>query len=143
MSSEAIDLLRSIDASLKQLVARAQRSGPKPVADARDLDGKWGDPILRFDPRDWHGPSCKGRKLSECPPDLLDLAAESFEWFASQAEAKNELTDSGKPTAPFKRKDAARARGWAKRLRDGWTPPQVIDETWAREHEAGDDDVGF
>src|SRR4051812_3257585 len=117
MSEEALVLLRSIDASLKELVAAHRRTQPKPVASDRDLDGKYGNPVLKFDPRDWTGPSHKGRHFSECPAALLDLAAETFDWFASQAEAKNERTNNGKPVADYKRADAARARGWAKRIR--------------------------
>ncbi len=41
---------------------------------------------------------------------LLDLVAETFDYFAGQAEAKDERTDKGKPVAEYKRADAARAR---------------------------------
>jgi hypothetical protein len=146
--SEAIDLLRSIDASLKLLVVQLRVTQPKPVASERDLRSKFGDPILRFDPRDWHGPSYKGRKLSECPADLLDLVAETFEWFASQAETKGETTDTGKPVAEYKRLDAARARGWAKLIRDGRHTPSPVGGSngqhaapagWAQDVAASDD----
>lgn len=92
------------------------------IADARDLDGKYGNPIIKFDPRDWAGDSFKNRSMSECPADYLDLVANAFEWFAKKAQAADERTASGKPVADFKRKDAARARGWAKRIRGGWKP---------------------
>lgn len=123
---EAIDLLRSIDNSLKALASAVQplvmqmrAAQPKPVASDRDLDGRFGDPELKFNPRDWSGASFKGRRFSECPPDLLDLVAETFEFFARQAEAKDERANNGKPVADYKRADAARARGWAKRIREG------------------------
>ena len=114
-----IELLRSIDASLKQLVKQSAGAASKPIASNRDLDGKYGDPVVKFMPRDWTGPSFKGRTMSECPPELLDLLAETFDYFAVQAEAKDERTDRGKPVAEFKRADAARARGWAHRMRTG------------------------
>lgn len=123
MANEAITLLRSIDASLKALLR--QQGGTEAagdVADDRDLDGKYGDPEVKFNPRDWHGDSCKGLRMSECPAGFLDLLAGTFDYFAKQAEKNNETTSSGKAVAPYKRKDAARARGWAARKRAGWKP---------------------
>lgn len=139
---DAVSLLASIDATLKALLALAQQrtaqaraSQPKPVASDRDLDGRYGNPEVKFMPRDWTGPSFKGCRMSECPADLLDLLAETFEYFASKAEQNNEITDRGKPVADFKRADAARARGWAKRIRAGvHTPtaaPSAADPDWA------------
>lgn len=126
---ETIDLLRSIDASLKKLVGLAQQvvsqaraAQPKPVASDRDLDGKYGDPAVKFNPRDWAGESCKGLRMSECPPDFLETLASTFDYFAQQAEKNGEMTDRGKPVADFKRADAARARGWAQRNRNGHKP---------------------
>jgi len=122
-SEDVLAVLRSIDASLKQLVVALVANAPKPVASDRDLDGKYGDPILKFMPRDWTGPSFKDLPFSACPPDLLEMVAETFDYFARTAEEKNETTANGKPTAPYKRLDAARARGWAKRKRGGWESP--------------------
>jgi len=118
----AIGLLRSIDASLKQILAARQASAPKAIASDRDLDGKHGNPIVKFQPRDWMGESCKGKPMSECPPAFLDMLAETFDYFAKKAEETNEMTNSGKAVAPYKRADAARARGWAKRIREGKVP---------------------
>lgn len=129
MSAEALDVLRSIDASLKTLVRIAQKrqaQGPaaQQVASDRDLDGKHGNPEIKFNPRDWTGPSHKGRTMSECPAEFLEMVAETFDYFARQADEKDERTERGKPVADFKRADAARARGWAKRIREGThTPP--------------------
>ncbi len=123
---DAIVLLRSIDASLKELVAFQRIARPKPIASDRDLDGKYGDPILKFNPRDWTGPSFKNRRFSECPADLLDLVAETFDYFAQQADEKHERTDKGTPVSDYKRADAARARGWAKRIRDWRHIPAAV-----------------
>lgn len=123
MSAEAIDLLRSIDHSLKALLAIHQKSAPLPVASDRDLDGRYGNPQVKFMPRDWTGPSFVGRPMSECPADLLDLLAETFEYFARKSDEAGELTNKNKPVGDYKRQDAARARGWAKRIRDGKVPP--------------------
>lgn len=94
------------------------------IATDRDLDSQYGDPFIKAkDPRDWTGDSMLGRPFSECPPEYLDLLADRFDYFAEQAEAEGRTTSAGKPVAPYNRKDAARARGWAKRLRGGWKPP--------------------
>lgn len=133
-SADAIELLRSIDASLKLLVRQQVATAPKAVASDRDLDGAHGDPELRFNPRDWTGPSFKGRRFSECPPELLEMVAETFDFFAKQADAKDERTSNDKPVADYKRADAARARGWAKRMRDGLVRrPELVGATaqWA------------
>jgi hypothetical protein len=123
MSSEAIDILRSIDASLKQLLALSRVAKPKDIAPDSDLDGKWGDPIVKAsDPRDWTGPSQKGKPFSQCSSEYLEMVASRLDYFADQAEKENKLTSGGKPVAPYNRRDAARARGWAKRIREGWKP---------------------
>ena len=149
MSVEAIDLLRSIDNSLKALVSAVQplimqvrAAQPKPIAAASDLDGKYGDPILKFNPRNWTGPTFKERRFSECPPELLDMVADSLEYFGRKADENKERTNSGKPKGDYNRADAARARGWAKRMREGdWPTPQT-DVRVKVPAFAGDDD-GF
>lgn len=133
MSQEGINLLisidrslRSIDAGIQQLLAQRRATAPKPIASDRELDGRYGNPQVKFNPRDWSGPSCKGRRMSECPADFLDVLASTFDWFAEQADQKGELTDKGKKVSEFKRADAARARGWAKRIRDGKHAPAAV-----------------
>lgn len=129
----ALDVLLSIEKLLLQLVS-AKRADAASVAPDSDLDGKYGDPVVNAkDPRDWTGPSMKGRKFSDCPPDYLDLLASRFDYFAEEAELENKVTDKGKPVAPYNRRDAARARGWAKRIRSGQhvQTTQVDDAGWA------------
>jgi hypothetical protein len=118
-TDQIVALLSSIDRSLKRMAAKTVEPAVAPVT---DLDGKFGDPEVRFMPRDWSGDNYKGMKFSACPPDLLDLLANALDWSAQKAEDNNETTTTGKPLAPFKRMDAARARGWAKRKREGWRP---------------------
>ncbi len=116
---EAIE--RRIDnmlAMITQLLAHAQ-----PKVDPSLIEGQYGDPELKFRVTRWHGEDYKGRHFSECPPDLLDLIADSLEYFAKKAEENGETTSSGKAVAPFKRKDAERARAWAaKKRNEGWKP---------------------
>lgn len=138
--NELLLVLRSIDNSLKELVAiaRARRTGGGPaVTSDRELDSKYGDPQVTFDPRDWKGESFKGLRFSQCPAEFLEMLAETFDYFAEKAERTNEQTNNGKPVAPYKRKDAARARGWAARARDGKTTPVTAngasDDAWGED----------
>ncbi len=142
-SDEALHLLRSIDASLKLLVKQQQATAPKAIASDRDLDGKYGDPLLRFMPRDWTGASFKNRHFSECPPALLELVADSLDWFGKQADEKGEKTDKGKPVGDFKRADAARARGWAKRLLTGLGASNGHSQQSQQDDEGFGDDSAF
>lgn len=141
-SKEAIDLLRSIDASLKQLLKHFAAAAPKVVASDRELDGQHGDPVLRFTVRDWTGPTYKGRRFSECPADLLDMIAASLDYFAMKAEESGEQY-RGKSVAPYKRADAARARGWARRIREGrHQPSETAADSFDTDGGLGDDE-GF
>jgi hypothetical protein len=140
-TDRVIQLLESIDAGIKVLVAGSKArlaSAPKPIASDRDLDGKYGDPLVKLMPRDWSGPSFQGLKFSECPAELLDLIAEMQEYFAGQSDAKGEVTAKGKPVGDYRRADAARARGWAKRIRDGKHVP--ANPAVAASREPGDED---
>lgn len=93
---EVVELLRSIDGSLKWLVAaqRATLTATGPVADDRDLDGTYGDELVRFNPRDWTGESLKGARMSACPPDALDLLAAAYDYFAERNEAMGKTRKS-------------------------------------------------
>src|ERR1044072_4744523 len=92
------------------------------VADDRELDSAYGDPVVRKDPSSkyWEGPSYSGVKLSECPPDYLDAFAKYKDAcaYANEQEGKPEKAKY----ATYDRRDAARARGWAARKRAGWRP---------------------
>lgn len=135
--SEGITVLKSIDATLKAILRQLSVKDPhdKEIAPDGDLLGKYGDPVIKAkDPRDWTGAPMMGRKYSECPPAYLDLVADRLDYFADQAEAEKKTTSSGKPVAPYNRKDAARARGWAARIRSGahvQTQQDDSDAGWA------------
>lgn len=116
--NRSIELLEAILAEVKFIASIARKHAPPEIASDKDLDSKYGDPEIRFDPKDWTGDSCKGLRMSECPAEFLDMIAETFDYFARKAEDEHEHYN-GKPTAPLKRKDAARARGWARRVRAG------------------------
>ena len=133
MSDRALELLTSIDNSLKRLLALstarahthgAGAPGGGAVASDRDLDGQYGNPDIRADPKDWTGPSFKKRPMKECPAEFLDLYAEMKDYFGRKADENGDTTDKGVPKSKYEFLDAARARGWAARIRSGrHTPP--------------------
>ena len=68
-------------------------------------------------PKRWTGADYKGRKYSECDADFLEKLAEAFEWFAQRDDESSAVDKNGNPKSRWSRLDAARARGWAARLR--------------------------
>jgi hypothetical protein len=148
--SDAIAILTDIRNLLRQLVDARTKTGAvppmptshAPIAPDSDLDSQYGNPVIKTkDPRDWGGDSMMGRKFSECPADYLDLVASRLDYFAEKADAEGKTTGSGKPVGPYNRKDAARARGWAKRIRSGRVVqrPSQTGAGWAEDR---DDETG-
>ena len=88
---------------------------PGPAPDS-DLDGQYGDPEVRRDPKDWQGPSYAGARYSQCPPDYLRMLAGLLAWQARKSDEKNELANNGKPRSAYLLRDAARALGHAARI---------------------------
>lgn len=81
---------------------------------ADDLDGQWGNPTVRFNPYEWHGPSMIGRAFADCPPEFLDRLASAFDAFV-----RKDSRDPSKEKRVFiNKKLASRARGWAMRIRE-------------------------
>ncbi len=98
--------------------ANGRTSGGEKIADDRDLDGQYGNPTIKFDPKEkyWQGASYVGYKFSECAPEYLDATARYLD-----ACAYMKRKDGDEKSAGYKEKDAARARGWATRNRNN--PP--------------------
>lgn len=123
------ELAKTLGATMEHILSlteeRMRRAGTtapngKPAASDADLDGPHGDPEVKAkDPRDWSGEPMKGRKFSECPPEYLDMIADRLDYFTSQLGD----SDEDKKKRGYNVKDAARARGWASRLRAGWKAP--------------------
>lgn len=119
----ALALVRAIRSDLDRLeetltgqpVAARPAQGATPPADDADLDGPYGNPEIKFDPKRWSGQSFVGCRFSDCPPDYLETLAGYLDWQARVADEKNEMLNNGKPKSHYKRLDAARARGWARR----------------------------
>lgn len=122
MSDAILLRLSAIEARLAALESRPASSGAASgaVAPDSDLDSQWGDPVVRKDPKRWlenAGASYVGLPFSQCPPDYLDAAASLFDWKAGKDDEKG--TEEAAKYAKYARKDAARARGWAARIRAG------------------------
>jgi hypothetical protein len=128
---------RKLDALLAALKtpganARPAAGGASPPGgdiDA-DIDGPRGDPEVRFMPKRWTGADCKGRPFSTCEPELLDMLADTYDWFAQRDDDANAVDRNGGPKSKWSRLDAARARAWAARLRGqgdpaGGAPPRT------------------
>lgn len=129
---EILETLKTIQRDVAEIKARVTSgggAGPSStdggkVADDRDLDGQNGDPTIKFDPRPnyWSGESYAGYRFSETSPDYLEATAKYLDACAYMAE--KDTDEKRRKSARYKRLDAARARGWAARLRAGWKPPQ-------------------
>lgn len=123
--AEIMAVLARLENKIDALAARKAAPATIPdggaVASEKDLDSQYGDPsIKKKDPPRWDGPSFVGKKYSECSPEYLDCLAGFLDWKAEKDAEKG--TEDGNKYAGYARKDAARARGWAKRKRDGWKP---------------------
>lgn len=123
MSSEELAVLRSIDATLKELLAlskskRAATPAASNVASDADLDSEHGDELVRAKmPKDWTGEDFKGARMSECPAELLEMLAERHMYFAKRNQDEGDAKKAG-----YELRSERRARGWAARKRAGWTP---------------------
>lgn len=101
-------------------------ASPKPppptegvVATDYDLDCEWGNEDIRKDIKEkyWAGESQIGRRMSECPAEFLDGYARYKDASAHMNEKSGDA-DRAKYIG-YDRKSAARARGWAARIRAG------------------------
>lgn len=97
--------------------------GDGAMASDSDLDGPYGDEIIKKSPKRWlddGGADFAGCKMSECPPEFLRAFASLNDWMADRDDAAkktytNKKTGLDGPKSVFARKTAARARAWAKR----------------------------
>jgi hypothetical protein len=110
------DALRKAYAELRGRVEYLERALGLFASDI-DLDGKGGDPVVKFSPRAWRGADHTGRHFSACDPTFLEMLAETLSWMADNPTAGKERY------AKYNRSDARLARSWSRRLRGGWAPP--------------------
>jgi hypothetical protein len=121
-----MESLAEIAAKCDEILALLKKNAPKEIASDADLDGKWGDPVVKArDPKDWTGETCIGKKFSECPVAYLEMMAERSDYFAAKNDELGAKDEKGRPKSHWDRKNAALARGWARRLRSGWKPAQT------------------
>lgn len=123
--SEKLDrILALLEARPAPTTAAPQRAA---AADDADLDSQYGNPEVKRDPPLWTknnpGRSVAPCHMSDGPAEWLDAVAAFYDWQASQDETQGKTYTNKRgedvPTASFKRRDAARARGWAARVRAG------------------------
>jgi hypothetical protein len=121
---EIINLLKRIAVGV-EMVAGMRTTAP-PAVQRIDLDGPHGNPTVKAkDPRDWTGEPMHGRTFSECPAAYLDLLADRLEYFASKEDDPKKKR--------YNKLDAARARGWAERVRNGEVAaPAKTGDAWAQ-----------
>lgn len=106
--------------ALEARVAKIEKEMGLGSASDQELDGPYGNPTVRKDPPKWSGPSFAGKRFSECSPEFLESLAGFYDWKAGKDAASGAVDAKGRPKATYSRKDAARARGWAERIRNGW-----------------------
>ena len=114
--------LRQAFADLRTRIAYIERALGLFVSDA-DLDKPRGNIKVGFDPRNWRGPSHKGKRASDCSPEFLEAYAEALLWMSEHPKP-----DADPKKAGFNRTDSARARSWARRLRQAKAAPAPIAE---------------
>ena len=109
---------------LKELATIKTMLGTRPAATSGDaggiasdyeMEGQYGDPVIKKDPPKWTGETCVGKPFSQCPPDYLMSLAGFLDWKAGKT--LEDADTSRHKFADYDRKDARRARGWAARLR--------------------------
>lgn len=122
--TDILSTLRAIQASLAAgSSSGASGSAGADVATDAEMDGPYGDPAIKSDPKRWEGPSFAGCNYSECPPDYLDVVAGFKDWQAGKDDAAKAVDNKNRPKSQWARKDAKLARGWAARKRAGWQAP--------------------
>jgi len=117
VGAELDDLKKRVSV-LEAILARNPTAQPTSLPN--ELDGKYGNPLVRNDPPKWTGPSQRGKPYSHCPPDFLESLAGFLEWQAKKDDEQNRVDSKQRLTSTFKRLDARRARGWALRIKSGW-----------------------
>ncbi len=130
-------MARTIEERLAALEAAVAALKPQAPVDL-DAD-KYADFTIRRCPPKWidsGGRDYTGDSISTTTAEFCDALASFLDWTAEKDEAKNYSYVNGKGDtvfpARFARKDAARARAWAVKLRSApatqarpWQPPKA------------------
>lgn len=129
-NADILIVLKSIDMTLRELLAlsKSKRAAgaatvqpTSNIAADAELDSEYGDEKLNAKmPNNWTGEDYKGKRMSECPPELLDMLADRHDFFADKNRAAGDAQKAG-----YEVRSARRARGWAQRKRNGWVAKTV------------------
>ena len=116
--------ITAIEARIGALAAAPKGPGAKPMGMNID-DPKWGDPEIRYVSKKWTGANMVGRRFSQCPIDFLEFHAADLD--RSAAYKENTGDEQKVKYAAMDRRDAAKARAWAERLRSQGYPVDALD----------------
>lgn len=112
--------------------SRASGGGGGAIASDYEMGGQYGDKPVKKDPKRWlegGGESYAGCTMSQCPSDYLMVLAEFYDWQADMDDKKGKTFVNKKgetvQSSTYGRKDAALARGWAKRNASAQAAPQA------------------
>jgi hypothetical protein len=138
--SEEMSRIEALEARIAALEAKpaakpAAAASPRAeVASDEDLDSPFGNYVVKKNPPRWNAGAdgdYAGKTLSECSAEFLDSLAGFNDWRAKKDDEAGEKDTKGRPKSYFAKRDAARCRGWAKRVRGGAVPAPVPAETQA------------
>ena len=107
--------MATVSTAKRETAAATVAGAMSPASDA-DLGGEHGDPIVKWDPKQWKGESFVGKRFSQCSPEYLDSVAGLCQW-----KAKKAVEEGKDPKWP--NLDGSRAMGGAARIRAGWVAP--------------------
>lgn len=108
------ELLKRLDAIESKVDRLLGAAGGVVLATDSDLDSQYGDPIVKFMPRDWKGTDYKNCNYSTTEPAFLQMLADALVFFAGRADDPKKKQ--------WNLRDAGRALAWKKRLENGWQP---------------------
>lgn len=135
MTKSLEDRVAALEAAIESL---------KPV----DLSDKYADFVVRKSPPNWitsGGHDYSGELVSKTSPEFCDALASFLDWQASKDEEqkKSYVNAKGATVFPavFARKDAGRARAWAKRMRE--TAQPAVANSWTAPRTGTDDGIPF
>jgi len=122
--TDVIARLERIEKALNTKTAKANAEASKgEIANDVDLDGKFGNEPIKRDPskKYWDGDSFVGKFMNECTAEYLDAMAKYKDACAFMNEKEGNPEKA--KYAGYDRRSASRARGWAKRIREGFRAP--------------------